>query len=119
MCVYVRLMLGVFFYCSPPYILRQGLLLKLELTHWPDWLISEFHGSCLLLPSTGIADTYQHYWLFRNVGDPNSDPHACTESTSPMKLSPQPIINKFVTTTWVELWRLSRECQRFRSETGT
>ena len=89
---------GVFLSCSPPYILRQGLSLK------ADWLIGEFRGSCLLFPSTGIADTHQHYWLSRNVGGSNPGPHACIASTLPTELSPLPA--------WVELWRLSGKNQK-------
>jgi hypothetical protein len=80
---------------------------------------SEFHGSCLL-PSAGITDTHQCYGLFRNGRDPNSGPQVAERVLSPTEPSPQPLVNTFLATLWVEICRLrDGEGQRFGPETGT
>lgn len=40
--------------------------------------------------------TGAHPWFYREVGDPNSDPFACTASSLPMELSPQSPDNSFL-----------------------
>lgn len=55
---------GAFAYLSPPYIVRPGLSLNLELMFWLCWLTSESSRIHLSLsPSTGVADTYCLAWL--------------------------------------------------------
>jgi hypothetical protein len=51
-CVYIgqRSVLDVFLYCSPPYLLRQGLWLELGLTDGLDWLVSKLGGYVCLHP---------------------------------------------------------------------
>lgn len=65
-------------YHSPPWFLRQGLSLNLELTDSTRWTGQQASKAlCLHLPSTRNTSAYGVHWVFHmGTGDRNSGPHA-------------------------------------------
>lgn len=63
--VEAKVELGVFCYHSPPYLLKQDLLLNSTLTSY-HWLARDLQGSTCLHPrhsNTRVPNTYDYIWL--------------------------------------------------------
>lgn len=83
---------------SPPYSLRQGLTLNLELTK-SITLTSPPRFPCLCLSSSEIK-IMGHFTpgtLFMDTGDPNSGTHAAEQGPYQLSLLPRPTRNHFPT----------------------